>query len=135
MICKAYEDAAEDIEMEDKKNWNKDELKALGSEDLESVAGGRRTLRPNELRDLDEVSGKVSMKKDSLRMSGRSILGSSGADYNISMEAICEGRLFRSCRYRNRHLGEFLKEFDLTEGRATGIHRQSLKPMKSGHTF
>ena len=41
MICKAYVDAdREDIEMEDKKNWNKDELKALGSEDLESVAGG-----------------------------------------------------------------------------------------------
>lgn len=27
----------------------------------------------------------------------------------------------RSRRYRNRRLGEFLKELDLTEGRATGI--------------
>jgi hypothetical protein len=27
----------------------------------------------------------------------------------------------RSRRYRNRRLGEFLKELELTEGRATGI--------------
>ena len=32
-----------------------------------------------------------------------------------------EGKSLRSRRYRNRRLGEFLKELDLTEGRATGI--------------
>ena len=37
------------------------------------------------------------------------------------MEAIREGKSLRSRRYRNRRLGEFLKELDLTEGRATGI--------------
>lgn len=29
--------------------------------------------------------------------------------------------MFRSRRYRNRRLGDFLKELDLTEGRSTGI--------------
>ena len=37
------------------------------------------------------------------------------------MEAVREGKSLRSRRYRNRRLGEFLKELDLTEGRATGI--------------
>lgn len=37
------------------------------------------------------------------------------------MEAVRKGKSLRSRRYRNRRLGEFLKELDLTEGRATGI--------------
>lgn len=50
-----------------------------------------------------------------------SILSFSGPNHTISIEAIHEGRLLRSRRYRNRRLGEFLKELDLTEGRCTGI--------------
>lgn len=37
------------------------------------------------------------------------------------MEAVRSGQSLRSRRYRNRRLGEFLKELELTEGRATGI--------------
>jgi len=50
-----------------------------------------------------------------------SILNFSGPDHTIPMEAVREGKSLRSRRYRNRRLGEFLKELDLTEGRATGI--------------
>ncbi len=50
-----------------------------------------------------------------------SILSYSGPDRSISMEAIKAARRLRSRRYRNRHLGDFLKELELTEGRATGI--------------
>ncbi len=50
-----------------------------------------------------------------------SILSYSGPDRSISARAICEARSLRSRRYRNRRLGDFLKELDLTEGRATGI--------------
>lgn len=50
-----------------------------------------------------------------------SILSFSGPNHTISMDAIHEGKLLRSRRYRNRRLGEFLKELDLTEGRSTGI--------------
>lgn len=50
-----------------------------------------------------------------------SILSHSGPDRSISMAAIKEAKILRSRRYRNRRLGEFLKELDLTEGRATGI--------------
>ena len=50
-----------------------------------------------------------------------SILSFSDPNHTISMDAIHEGKLLRSRRYRNRRLGEFLKELDLTEGRSTGI--------------
>ena len=50
-----------------------------------------------------------------------SILSFSGPNHTIPMEAIRIGRTLRSRRYRNRRLGEFLKELELTEGRATGI--------------
>ncbi len=52
---------------------------------------------------------------------GISILSFAGPDRSISMEAIHEGRMLQSRRYRNRRLGEFLKELELSEGRATGI--------------
>ena len=50
-----------------------------------------------------------------------SILSFSGPNHTISMESIRKGKSLRSRRYRNRRLGEFLKELDYTEGRATGI--------------
>jgi predicted HTH transcriptional regulator len=37
------------------------------------------------------------------------------------MEAIKQARKLKARRYRNRKLGDFLKELELTEGRATGI--------------
>jgi len=43
-----------------------------------------------------------------------------GPDRSIRMEAFNQG-MVRNRRYRNRRLGEFLKELELTEGRATGI--------------
>mgnify|MGYP002742671523 FL=1 len=50
-----------------------------------------------------------------------SILSHSGPDRSISEESIRAGRRLQTRRYRNRRLGEFLKELDLSEGRATGI--------------
>lgn len=50
-----------------------------------------------------------------------SILSFSGPNHTIPIEAIKTGKSLRSRRYRNRRLGEFLKELNLTEGRATGI--------------
>lgn len=49
------------------------------------------------------------------------ILSYSGPDNSISMNSIKSANILRSRRYRNRRLGEFLKELGLTEGRATGI--------------
>lgn len=50
------------------------------------------------------------------------ILSHPGADRSISIANL---RRFRavSRRYRNRRVGEFLKELHLTEGRNTGIHK------------
>lgn len=50
-----------------------------------------------------------------------SILNFGGPNHTISMESIRKAQSLRSRRYTNRRLGEFLKELDLTEGRATGI--------------
>ena len=48
------------------------------------------------------------------------VLSFSGPDRSINMEDLRAGRAV-SRRYRNRRIGEFLKELDLTEGRSTGI--------------
>ena len=37
------------------------------------------------------------------------------------MSDIKRGDILKSRRYRNRYLGDFLKELDLTEGRSTGV--------------
>lgn len=49
------------------------------------------------------------------------ILSYSGPDRSISMEDIQLARKLLSRHYRNRRLGDFLKELNLSEGRATGI--------------
>lgn len=49
------------------------------------------------------------------------ILSYSGPDRSISTEAIKAAVKLKARRYRNRRLGDFLKELGLTEGRATGI--------------
>ena len=48
------------------------------------------------------------------------ILSYPGPDRSIRMEDLQTGRAI-SRRYRNRRIGEFLKELDLAEGRSTGI--------------
>ena len=52
---------------------------------------------------------------------GVTILSYSGPDRSISMEAIRLAKTLKARRYRNRRLGDFLKELNLSEGRATGI--------------
>jgi predicted HTH transcriptional regulator len=48
------------------------------------------------------------------------VLSFPGPDRSIKLADLQAGRAV-SRRYRNRRIGEFLKELDLTEGRATGI--------------
>lgn len=48
------------------------------------------------------------------------VLSFPGPDRSIALADLQSGRAV-SRRYRNRRIGEFLKELDLTEGRATGI--------------
>ena len=48
------------------------------------------------------------------------VLSFPGADRSIRMEDLQQGRAI-SRRYRNRRIGEFLKELDLAEGRSTGV--------------
>ena len=52
---------------------------------------------------------------------GVSILNCPGPDRSIPMSAIEKGDSLKSRRYRNRRLGDYLKELDLTEGRSTGV--------------
>lgn len=55
-----------------------------------------------------------------------------GPNHTISSEAIREARMLRSRPYNNRRLGEFLKELNLTEGRATGIPTIQQKLQENG---
>lgn len=50
-----------------------------------------------------------------------SILNHGGPDRSIPLDAVKKAQTLRCRKYRNRRLGEFLKELELTEGRATGI--------------
>jgi len=50
------------------------------------------------------------------------ILSFPGPDRSIKMEDLASGKAV-SRRYRNRRIGEFLKELELTEGRSTGIRK------------
>ena len=50
-----------------------------------------------------------------------SILSYAGPDRSISWDAIQKAESLKSRRYRNRRLGDYLKELRLSEGRATGI--------------
>ena len=52
---------------------------------------------------------------------GVTILNCPEPDRSIPMSVIEKGDNMKSRRYRNRRLGDFLKELDLTEGRSTGI--------------
>lgn len=49
------------------------------------------------------------------------VTSAAGPDRSIPMDAIQKGERMVSRFYRNRRLGEFLKELSLTEGRNTGI--------------
>ena len=49
------------------------------------------------------------------------IMNFPGIDRSISEKTIAEGKRFVSRNYRNRRLGEFLKELDLSEGHSSGI--------------
>ncbi len=44
-----------------------------------------------------------------------------GIDRSIPMRVIEEGERFSARYYRNKRLGEFLKELDLSEGKSTGV--------------
>ena len=59
------------------------------------------------------------------------ILSFPGADRSIRMEDLRIGRAI-SRRYRNRRIGEFLKELDLAEGRSTGIPKILRAMRKNG---
>jgi ATP-dependent DNA helicase RecG len=60
---------------------------------------------------------------------GLVVLSFPGPDHSIKMADLRRGKGV-SRRYRNRRIGEFLKELDLTEGRSTGISK-ILKAMKA----
>lgn len=64
--------------------------------------------------------------------SGISILNCPGPDRSISKEDIAKGDMLKTRRYRNRRLGDFLKELDLTEGRSTGVPTIQTKLAENG---
>ena len=68
----------------------------------------------------------------SVEPEGIHVLSFPGPDRSISSSAIEQGERLVSRRYRNRRLGDFLKELDLTEGRSTGIPTIQEEMQKNG---
>lgn len=68
----------------------------------------------------------------SVEPEGIYVLSFPGPDRTISNDAIAEGNKLISRRYRNRRLGDFLKEMELTEGRSTGIPTVQEELQKNG---
>ena len=64
-----------------------------------------------------------------------SILSHGGPDRSIPMEKIHKAQALPCRKYRNRRLGEFLKELGLTEGRATGIPTIQKKLKDNGSAY
>lgn len=60
---------------------------------------------------------EVSITRDDL-----SVVSYPGPDRSVKQDELASGRAI-SRRYRNRRIGELLKELDLTEGRGTGVPR------------
>jgi ATP-dependent DNA helicase RecG len=54
-----------------------------------------------------------------------------GPDQSISMDALASGS-FHARRYRNRRIGEFFKELELTEGRGTGVPKMRRAMRENG---
>ncbi len=68
----------------------------------------------------------------SVEPDGINILSIPGPDRSISKSDIDNGNKMVSRRYRNRRLGDFLKEMGLTEGRSTGIPTIQEELVKNG---
>lgn len=68
----------------------------------------------------------------SVEPEGIHILSFPGPDRSISKSSISAGDRMVSRRYRNRRLGDFLKELELTEGRSTGIPTIQEELLKNG---
>ena len=60
-----------------------------------------------------------------------SIISYPGPDRSVRLEALSQGRAL-SRRYRNRRIGDFLKELDITEGRGTGIPKMRRAMRENG---
>jgi ATP-dependent DNA helicase RecG len=88
--------------VEYKKGWNADPI--------------TRTLRAFA-NDFENLSIEVRISPDDLV-----VLSFPGPDRSIRMADLRAGKAV-SRRYRNRRIGDFLKELDLTEGRSTGISK------------
>ena len=59
------------------------------------------------------------------------VISYNGADPSLKQIDFDKGRV-RARRYRNRRIGEFLKELELTEGRGTGIPRMNREMETNG---
>lgn len=62
---------------------------------------------------------------------GIDVISYPGPDASIRIEALNSDKIMAR-RYRNRRIGEFLKELDLTEGRCTGIPKIRAAMKKNG---
>ena len=107
--------------IEFKKGWNPADIYhsiCAFANDFDNLGGGYILVGVEQ---HDNGLAKRPVAGINIEPEGISILNCPGPDRSIPMSAIEKGDILKSRRYRNRRLGDFLKELDLTEGRSTGV--------------
>ena len=66
-------------------------------------------------------NSQINLPAQEFELDCINIMNFLGIARSISEKTIAEGKRFVSRYYRNRRLGEFLKELDLSEGHSSGI--------------
>ncbi len=109
--------------IEFKKGWNPENIYhsiCAFANDFDDLGGGYILVGVDSdeatgmaIRPVEGVPEEISVKPDGIH-----ILSFPGPNRSITNAAIEQGEMLHSRHYRNRRLGDFLKELDLTEGRS-----------------
>ena len=91
------------------------------SEDFPNITGSVPQMIQATMERFRNLFIREKVIKVSNQMEALRIMNFPGIDRSISEKTIAEGKRFVSRHYRNRRLGEFLKELDLSEGHSSGI--------------
>lgn len=91
------------------------------SEDFPNITGSVPQMIQATMERFRNLFIREKVIKVPNQMEALRIMNFPGIDRSISEKTIAEGKRFVSRHYRNRRLGEFLKELDLSEGHSSGI--------------
>lgn len=93
----------------------------VGVQEEENTGIAKRPVTGVTIEELDKMQRDMIGFNHKIEPDKISILSYAGPDRSISIDTIHKAERLKSRRYRNRRLGDYLKELQLSEGRGTGI--------------